>query len=1091
MVPRLTGDEPFPDYLMSGAWVAQGDTFCGVETGSIISPYDTVMGCTFYDYQHNSRIPHMNVRDYQTIRGLHHTFMEGDAAPPSNRWVDYQYRDDVSGWSYDWNETEMHMTKTIAIAGYTGADVFRPLAGYPKSANRVVLCHHWTTALPGQDTEMFCVLSIEPNLAGQASMSQGSYYYDIPDLIEGGEEINAMWPACAIDSLNRIHVVGVEQEPETGAIQDFGYIRCQEIFAGTSGDSIMCQAPGKTAHRIKKETYYSDQGWEMSTVGRGSAFREGGGGTISPLACASKVSNRVALVWMNLAASEPDSDVSQLSNDVMYIESMTGGDDWFSGTWPVTATNVTQYDSADQVRGYGEITALFDLKDSLHIFFNTHGYNMAEGTYSPTDVTLWHWSKATVRICNEEADTFPANQISAAKWGAEGGAWNWTQTKLTAGVGVMDSAIGDLPVDTALYEMGIIDTSVEYYNKNYLYLQWTQFDSLNYDSTFENISDDGNNQGDIFISVSTDGGATWNRPYNVTKSSREDCAAGDCASDHWSSMAERIDRYVYMEWIYDLDAGGIPQDEGTATDNPVLFYQLPTDSVPIADEARIAWNPAEWVDPPIHIMKNGNAQVELLLENTGTKNLDVSSVSDNATWMSVSPTGPFTIDAGGCPQKVTVSVSGVNADTFLVGTITVSSNDDLGHSTVDIRVHVVESDDYKSAEFVVLENPTFQLSVSNTGNEGHQESDAGFFLKGDPNEPNYLYDGSPIVGWIEADNDTLVGRYIFNEHYMVAATDLFVDTNYNLNTIVAETESWPIRIQTPPADQDWPWWRLKTKFYFFISNDSSSGHPVVENKREQYIALKSLKLFHDAPPAWWVDVTPPTSIPETYLGMALDIDAPSDSGSVNHPGEGESNRYMYIQGFGGVNENYKMAIGQRDTCYEFVSDSFACWPAPYTLDTPDEWGMHVLRNDSTVYPQGGYADPELYTYMTTAGYTVQGDLSEADYNIVASGAKIDAHSYPDDKVWGVTYVQAVSDKYEIEDLDTLVMMCMCGNANRDDGATVSDVVAMIAYILKGTGARTWTYMGDANGDGFETIADISYMINYLFRSGRPPMCSSL
>jgi hypothetical protein len=150
-----------------------------------------------------------------------------------------------------------------------------------------------------------------------------------------------------------------------------------------------------------------------------------------------------------------------------------------------------------------------------------------------------------------------------------------------------------------------------------------------------------------------------------------------------------------------------------------------------------------------------------------------------------------------------------------------------------------------------------------------------------------------------------------------------------------------------------------------------------------------------------------------------------------------------------------------------------------------------LRDDSTVFPQGGYDDPVLYDWMATPGYTIQGDGSPADYNIVASGDKIGGHGYPSDQVWGVTYVEAISDRFEIEHLDTLVDMVMCGNANRDDGTTVSDVVFMIAYILKGTGPRSWTYMCDANGDGFETIADISYMINYLFRSGCPPMCSSL
>jgi hypothetical protein len=1049
-LPR--GDE-LPDYLIQNASGVFWDAFCGEDT--ILSPYDTVIGCTYYDLQKDGSMRRMIGLDYQNIaaggHGLHFTFMEGTGAPPATRYVDYTYWDADSGWK---SLPAKRITPNEAIAGYTGLDVFRPLAGYFKPPSRAVVCHHWTTALSGDPSEMHVVLAIEPNKPGEIAMDGGSYWYDIPDLIHepGVDGVNpAYWPDCGIDSLNRIHVVACEQEPETGAIMDFGYVRCEEIPPAGSGDSLMCCAPGEGCWRLAKETYYTDQNWHMSTFGRD--------GVESQLVACSKVSNKVALVWTNLAESEPDSDVSQLSNDIMYVESTNGGDDWFQAGAMPPPINITKYDSSDLIRAYADVAAIYDMDDSLHIFWNTHGYNMAEGTYDPNDITLWHWSKATERICDGE--TLAANEVAHAEWEAEGGAWHWLICSMLAGVGY----------------------DPELFNYNYIYLQWVQFDT-------GKASQAGYTQGDIYMSVSTDAGLTWQTPVNVTNSTVPDCQTGECASDHWPSMAERVDSFVYMQWIYDLDAGGMPQDEGGPTDNPVIFYRFPVDSIPILNEARISWSPDCYTDPPIHIPIGGADTVYLTIENVGIKTLNITNISTSTSWLNVNLTSA-TLPAGGCPVNVSLMVTGVNADTFLVDSVRIQSNDDVGNDDIYVRVHVIESDEYKPAQFVILENPTYRLLVSNTGNQANQEVDAGFFIKGDPNEPNLLYDGSPVIGFISPDDDTLVGRYIFNERYIVPATDLSVDTCAELKTIVTYREFWPVRIQNPPQDQYWPWWRVKMKEYIFYSDDSSAGNPIVENKNEQYLVLKYLELFQDEPPEWWVEVPAPDSLPEAYLGMALDIDAPSDSGSVNNAGYDPDRRMAFIKGYGGVNENYKMAIGQRDTCYEFAPDTFKCWPAPFTLDDLDKWGIHILRNDSTVYPQGGYVDTELYEWMRTPGYSIQGDSSEADYNIVASGAKIPAHSYPSDQVWAVAYVEAISDRYEIEHLDTLVNMVMCGNVNRDNTVDISDVVYYVSYVLRGTGPCIWNYMGDVNGDGQLGIADIAYMISYLFRNGIPPQCSYL
>ena len=77
--------------------------------------------------------------------------------------------------------------------------------------------------------------------------------------------------------------------------------------------------------------------------------------------------------------------------------------------------------------------------------------------------------------------------------------------------------------------------------------------------------------GDIYMQFSLDGGAGWNEAVNLTDSQTPGCSAWDCDSDHWSSLADRVDDNLHIVYTNDKDAGGIPQSEGSATDNPVMY----------------------------------------------------------------------------------------------------------------------------------------------------------------------------------------------------------------------------------------------------------------------------------------------------------------------------------------------------------------------------------------------------------------------------------------------------------------------------------------------------------------------------------------
>jgi hypothetical protein len=1027
--PVERGDK-LPDYLITKA--------SGIFQTSIYSPYDTILGYTWYDNQHGCRIPRMNANDYQTPRGLHFTFMEM-LEPPGSRYVTYAYWDAVSGWD---SLPAPRITRGPDYGGYTGIDLIRPLAGYFKPIHsRAVVCYHTTEPVYPNPDEMSTMLSIEPNAPGDTSMWGGHYWYDVPDAA-AGSDWHGMFPVCGVDSLNRIHVVMVEGGTMAG-IDWGGYTRCEEL----PGDSLECCAPGKGCVRLAKETYYTDQDYEVAVFGYlGSEFQ---------IVATSKVSNKVALLWLSMAESLTDSGQYQNRNDVFYVESSNGGDDWqLAGAMP-PRINITRYQPEDRYRSFSEVSALYDFDDSLHVFWVGQGYDQALNQLYRDDVTLWHWSKATERYCGE--DTLLHNLVSAADWEIypAPGAWNRTITKIQSGIGI------------------------ELSNYNNLYVQWTQFDDPEENPALWNAAEN-YLQGDIYISVSTDLGFTWQDPFNVTKSAVDHCTSGVCASDHWGSMAERVDTCVYMQWIYDLDAGGCVSYEGVATNNPVLFRAFPVDSIPIDTTARIIWNPENFVDPPMHAPLNGKDTVYLTIENVGAKTLNVN-ISTLAGWLSMDPTSGAVLP-GGCPLKVELIATAGSQEEFLADSIRIQSNDEAGNENVYVRINVVFSDEYGQPEFVVISNPTYHLSVSNTGNLGHQVDTSGMYLYKLTDPLNFIFDASPAIGFIVPDvDDTLVGRYIFEEHYLQSAKPLEIDTIPGLKTKKASGEFWPIRIQVPPEDQYWPWWKGQLQEHVMYSADIG----LRPNKNEQYMALLVLKLFHDEPPPWWPDLTPPASYPTTLLGMALDIDAPADSDSWNYPGYDEDLRMAFLQGYGTGYERYRFAIAQRDTCY--TSPYLKCWPNPGTLAQRDEpYAMHLLRNDVFVYPQGGYRDDSLYTWMNSPGYSVYGDSSATDYNIVTTGAVISNHSLTD--TFEVRYALLISDKVGPEKTDTLITSIQCGNTDRDKVVGLADVVFLIGYVLKG-GDETWLYMSDADGNCNVGLADIVWLIGYLFQGGPPPKCS--
>jgi hypothetical protein len=187
-----------------------------------------------------------------------------------------------------------------------------------------------------------------------------------------------------------------------------------------------------------------------------------------------------------------------------------------------------------------DIDAVYDHNDNLHVIWNT---------FIMTDTLIrefvFHYDVASQAI-NEIVRLEGPWPPSGCDWGV----WNLAASKMSIGSN----------------------------SSSALFVTYTRF----FD---DDCSAGGYANGEIFAQYSADG-AQWSTPVDLTNSPSPGCLAGDCDSDVWPSLAERVDDNLHILYVNDKDAGGIPQSEGELTDNPMLYYRVPVEVVGVADDVQ-------------------------------------------------------------------------------------------------------------------------------------------------------------------------------------------------------------------------------------------------------------------------------------------------------------------------------------------------------------------------------------------------------------------------------------------------------------------------------------------------------------------------
>ncbi len=241
----------------------------------------------------------------------------------------------------------------------------------------------------------------------------------------------------------------------------------------------------------------------------------------------SRVSDKTAIIFIRR-------DLSEQVWELIYIQSPDGQNwDWENGKMEFVPLEDSMYISGP------DFDAVYDYNDDLHIVWNNQRELPGE---IPDSVFMAH----------SNATTLQSDPISAWAYRldpGDPGAWNSVVCKMSIGASM---------------------------NGPLLVVTYTKFSQ-------DDFSLGGYANGEIYRQYSLDG-LTWSAPSNMTNSPSPGCAAGYCASDHWSSLAERVNDNMHLFYVYDRDAGGIPQTEGSITNNPMLYFRFPVDQLDIAED---------------------------------------------------------------------------------------------------------------------------------------------------------------------------------------------------------------------------------------------------------------------------------------------------------------------------------------------------------------------------------------------------------------------------------------------------------------------------------------------------------------------------
>ena len=769
---------------------------------------------------------------------------------------------------------------------------------------------------------------------------------------------------------------------------------------------------------------------------------------ISYVLAADAISDKVAVVTHETVGGY---------TQVAYIESQSDGTDWLTlvpNVDPIPAkTFITNYGLPSENTAWLHLTSTYDNSGALHVMWDEQENPNSE------HIAIKHWNSARGTI----------RTVTLGYWDrpVSTSVFNLNLAKLSMGIGDGSTTCGGES------------------NNNYVYCTYTQFGG----NTAEELADysseysyEGRNggymNGEIYLAISSTGGNTWSPPVNLTNTKTPGCNPGladlgnylpanpdsVCRSEHWATIG-RVVKDVDLFFISDLDAGGIPQGEGSWQLNPVHYLRLSGSGIAPAGvcplnapvfEALLSSDPLCEFNAP----RFGQDAATLKIMNLGNATLS----------------GDVTVtDFVGAPTlsvTVTMAANGATEGVYS-GMIEITHNDLSKPSPkqfpIDFFVFDVWFCPESNTPMATGVNGRFcmSLAVESTGRFASLEDEGGLWRYSDSSSS--IYDGSLLVAHGPQGLDTTVflrfyDRLSNGQNGFRSAGQMITDTAaYHTGDGCAHAVA-----------------RMFTR-------DSVVGMTVdwvypQSFALDEFIIARIKAYRHD----------PATPVTDLSLGMLVDLDVmpaqrnPIDtmqSGATNHALSDATRNLVYVRG---VNRPGTTPSGSN-TAERFragiaVSGAFEGAYVGNSVDLQlgggptDGFLYQTLQNVSgtEIYP----SDTDLYALVSLGKGLSIAAGETLSYTVI----------FVSDTVSEASFLAKTDQALAVAQTLCPVCSCPCKFDPVCDGtmSDILDVVATVEVAFRSSSALVDptcpSARSDVDGDGETTITDVVKVVNVAFRN---------